>query len=54
MKRVAVSARDIAKLSRKGALQQLGVALLDHQITMLEERCAQLRRKRLVRAPHGA
>ena len=51
MKNAAASARHIAKLCRKGALQQVGVALLDQQITMLEERCAQLRRKRLVHAP---
>ena len=51
MKNIAESARHIAKLRRKGALQQLGVALLDHQITVLEERCANLRRKQLMHAP---
>jgi len=50
MKNAAESARHIAKLYRKGALQDMGVALLDHQITMLEERCAHLQRKRLVRS----
>ena len=53
MKNVAVSARHVAKLCRIGALQRVGVAFLDHQITMLEERCAQLRRKRLVHTPHA-
>jgi len=53
MKNAAASARYIAKLRRKGALQQVGVALLDRQITMLEERCAQLRRKWLAHAPHA-
>src|SRR2546423_289188 len=41
----------VAKLRRKGALQQVGVALLDRQITMLEERCAQLRKKWLAHVP---
>ena len=53
MKNGAESARHIARLCRKGALQEIGVALLDRQITMLEERCEHLQRKRLVRARHA-
>jgi hypothetical protein len=54
MKNAAESARHIAKLCRKGPLQEIGVALLAHQITMLEERCAHLQGKRLVRARPAA